>query len=84
LNLHQIEAFAIVAGMLALFVSNCVRYDVVVALVLSCAALTGIVPRDKVFEDFSNPVIIVVASVLVLGRVLASFGDHAGVATWDG
>jgi len=74
LTLHQIEAFAIVAGMLGLFVSDRLRYDMVAALALSCAALTGIVPREKVFEGFSNPVIVIIASVLVLGRAIAVSG----------
>jgi di/tricarboxylate transporter len=54
LTLHQIECFAIVAGMLALFVSDRLRCDVAAALALSCAAFAGIVPREKVFEGFSN------------------------------
>lgn len=74
MTLHQIEAFVIVAGMLGLFVSDRLRYDIVAVLALSCAALTGIVPREKVFEGFSNPVIIIIASVLVLGRAIAVSG----------
>ena len=74
MTLHQIEAFAIVIVMLGLFVSDRLRYDVVAALALSCAALTGIVPRDKVFSGFSNPVVIIIASVLVLGRAIAVSG----------
>jgi di/tricarboxylate transporter len=74
LTLHQTEAFVIVAGMLGLFVSDRLRYDVVAALALSCAALAGIVPREKVFEGFSNPVIIIIASVLVLSRAIALSG----------
>lgn len=73
MSLQQIEAFAIVAGMLGLFISDRLRYDLVAALALSCAALTGIVPRAKVFEGFANPVIII-ASVLVLGRAIAVSG----------
>ncbi len=74
MTLQQIEAFAIVAGMLGLFISDRLRYDLVAALALSCAALTGIVPRAKVFEGFANPVIIIIASVLVLGRAIAVSG----------
>jgi len=73
LTLHQIEAFVIGAGMLGLFVSDRLPYDVIAALALSYAALTGIVPREKVFEGFSNPIIII-ASVLVLGRAIAVSG----------
>lgn len=74
MTLHQIELFAIVAGMLGLFVSDRLRYDIVAALALSCAALTGIVPREKVFEGFANPVVVIIASVLVLGRAIAVSG----------
>ncbi|WP_428485021.1 SLC13 family permease [Rhodopila sp.] len=74
MTLHQIESFAIVAGMLGLFMSDRLRYDMVAALALSCAAFAGIVPRAKVFEGFSNPVVIIIASVLVLGRAVSASG----------
>lgn len=74
MTLHQAEAFLIVAGMLVLFVSERLRYDVVAALALSAAALTGIVPPQKAFQGFANPVIIIIASVLVLGRAIAVSG----------
>jgi len=74
LTLHQIESFAIVGGMLALFISDRLRYDIVAALALSCAAVTGVVPREKVFEGFANPVVIIIASVFVLGRAIAVSG----------
>jgi di/tricarboxylate transporter len=73
-TLHQAEAFAIVAGMLALFVSDRLRYDVVAALALSAATLTGVVPARAAFEGFGNPVIVIIASVLVLSRAVAISG----------
>jgi di/tricarboxylate transporter len=79
LTLHQAEAFAIVVAMLGLFASGRLRYDLVAALALSAAALTGIVPREKVFEGFANPVIIIIASVLVLGQAIAASGVIEGV-----
>src|SRR4051794_2465333 len=74
LTLLQIESLAIIAGMLVLFLSDRLRYDVVAALALCCAALTGVVPPGKVFEGFANPVIIIIASVLVLSRAIAVSG----------
>jgi di/tricarboxylate transporter len=74
LNLHQIEALAIIIGMLVLFVSDRLRYDVVAALALSAAILTGVVPAKKAFEGFSSPVIIIIASVLVISRAVAASG----------
>ena len=74
MTLQQGEAFAIVALMLALFVYDRIRYDLVAAIALCIAALLGVVPREKVFEGFANPVIIIIGTVLVLGRAVAISG----------
>ncbi|MEO8835944.1 MAG: SLC13 family permease [Caldimonas sp.] len=72
MTLHQIEAFGLVAAMLALFMSGRLRYDVVAALVLFVAVVLGVVPGPKAFHGFSNPVIIIIASVLVVSRAIAA------------
>jgi di/tricarboxylate transporter len=74
LTLPQIEALAIVAGMLILFVSDRLRYDLVAALALSAAILTGVVPANKAFAGFASPVIVIIASVLVISRAVAASG----------
>jgi di/tricarboxylate transporter len=74
LNLHQIEALAIVGGMFLLFVSDRLRYDIVAAVALSAAVLTGVVPAHKAFSGFSSAVVIIIASVLVLSRAVAVSG----------
>jgi di/tricarboxylate transporter len=74
LTLPQIEALAIVAGMLILFVSDRLRYDLVAALALSAAVLTGVVPAHKAFAGFASPVIVIIASVLVISRAVAVSG----------
>ncbi len=79
MTLHQAEAFAIVAGMLALFVSDRLRYDLVGALALSAAMLLGVVPAAHAFTGFANPVIIVIAAVLVIGRAIAISGTIENV-----
>ena len=38
------------------------------------AVLTGVVPAKKAFEGFSSPVIIIIASVLVISRAVAVSG----------
>ncbi len=60
--------------MLILFVSDRLRYDLVAALALSAAVLTGVVPAKKAFEGFASPVIIIIASVLVISRAVAVSG----------
>ncbi|HZV93935.1 MAG TPA: SLC13 family permease, partial [Caldimonas sp.] len=72
MTLHQIESFALVGAMLALFMSGRLRYDVVAALILLVAILLGVVPSAKAFLGFANPVIIIIASVLVVSRAIAA------------
>jgi di/tricarboxylate transporter len=72
MTIHQIEAFAIILVMIAIFMSGRLRYDVVAALALVAATLLGVVPGNKAFTGFANPVIIIIASVLVVSRAIAA------------
>jgi di/tricarboxylate transporter len=72
LTLHQIEAFLIIAAMLALFASGRLRYDLVAGFALVAAVVLGVVPREKAFLGFANPVIVIIASVLVVSRAIAT------------
>jgi di/tricarboxylate transporter len=74
LTLHQAEAFAIILGMLGLFAWDRLRYDVVGGIALSAAALGGVIPTEKVFQGFANPVLIIIGSVLVIGRAITVSG----------
>ena len=71
MTLHQIESFALIGVMMVLFMSGRLRYDVVAALILFAAIALGVVPSAKAFHGFSNPVIIIIASVLVVSRAIA-------------
>lgn len=71
---HQIEIFAIILLMLILFVTDRLRYDLVAALALSIAVVLGVVPEARAFSGFSNPVIVIIAAVLVLSRAIAVSG----------
>ena len=72
MTLHQTEAFLIILGMLALFMSGRLRYDVVAACALLVAVALGVVQGAKAFSGFANPVIIIIASVLVVSRAIAA------------
>lgn len=74
MTLHQGFAFAIVCGMLVLFASDRLRFDLVGGLALTVAIVTGVVPAHKAFTGFSNPVIIIIASVLVIGQAISTSG----------
>jgi di/tricarboxylate transporter len=70
----QILAFLVVAGMMALFVWGRLRYDLVALLALLTAVLVGIVPPDKAFEGFSDDIVIIVASALLVSAAVAKSG----------
>jgi di/tricarboxylate transporter len=70
----QILAFTILSGMMALFVWGRLRYDLVAMLALLAAVLAGIVPYDKAFSGFSDDIIVIVGSALVVSAAVARSG----------
>ena len=71
---QQVAGIAIVAAMFSLFVWDRWRYDLVAAATLVAGVAAGVVPPDKAFAGFSDPVIVVIASVLVIGKAIARSG----------
>jgi di/tricarboxylate transporter len=71
---QQIIIFAILAGVLVLFVWDRLRYDVVALLALLAAVLTGVVPADHAFRGFSNEVIPLIAGALVVSAAIGNSG----------
>jgi di/tricarboxylate transporter len=72
MTLHQLESVLIIAAMLAAFMSGRLSYDIVAGLALVAAVLLGVVPVDKAFLGFANPVIVIIGSVLVVSRAIAA------------
>lgn len=70
----QVFAFATIAGMMALFISGRLRYDVVAVLALLVALLLGIVSPTDAFSGFSDDIVIIVASALVVSGAVARSG----------
>ena len=71
--------FAIVIVMMVLFVRDRVRYDVVAMLALFASVLVGIVPADQAFTGFSDDVVVIVASALLVSGAVARSGIVASV-----
>ena len=71
---QQMISCAIVTGMMALFVWGRLRYDLVAVLSLLAAVLVGVVPADKAFEGFSDDIVIIVASALLVSAAVAKSG----------
>lgn len=74
LTISQLAAVGIVVTMLACFVVDRWRYDLVAVSALLVAVVVGIVPAGEAFSGFSDPVVVVIASVLVVGRAIARSG----------
>ncbi|MBV8848606.1 MAG: SLC13 family permease [Methylobacteriaceae bacterium] len=65
--------------MLSLFMWDRLRHDLVACLALLATIATGTVAPEKTFSGFSNPVIILIATTLVLGRAIGNSGILNGV-----
>src|SRR3954471_23784020 len=74
MTLAQALAFAIVGVMVALFVWGRLRYDVVAMLALFAAVVSGIVPAKEAFTGFSDDVVIIVATALLVSAAVAKSG----------
>src|SRR6476661_4574133 len=74
MTLPQGLTFLIVGAMMALFVWGRIRYDVVALLALVASVFVGIVPAKDAFNGFSDDVVIIVASALVVSAAIARSG----------
>jgi di/tricarboxylate transporter len=66
----QILAFAIIAGMMVLFVWGRIRYDLVAGLALLVALIVGVVPFDQAFSGFSNDIIVIIGAALLVSAAV--------------
>lgn len=70
----QIVTLAVLAGIVALFLWDRLRYDIVGLLALLAAVFGGIVPADRAFSGFANPVLPLIAAALVVSAAIARSG----------
>ncbi len=67
----QILSVLVVAGMMAAFLWGRLRYDIVAMLALLVAIVLGLVPAADAFKGFSDDIVIIVGSALVLSAAVA-------------
>jgi di/tricarboxylate transporter len=70
----QAIAFGIVGVTIGLFVWGRLPYDLVALLALLAGLVTGVVPADKAFSGFSDDIVIIVASALLVSAAVAQSG----------
>jgi di/tricarboxylate transporter len=66
----QLLAFAVIAGMMVMFVWGRIRYDLVAGLALLVALLVGVVPFDQAFSGFSNDILVIVGAALLMSAAV--------------
>jgi di/tricarboxylate transporter len=69
-TLDQTLVFAIFGAMMVLFVWDRIRYDLVALLGLLAAVAAGLVPAKEAFTGFSDDVVVIVGSVLVVSAAI--------------
>lgn len=67
-------AFAIVIGAMALFMWGRPRYDIVACLALLASVAAGLVTPDEAFGGFSDDIVVIVGSALVVSAAIAQTG----------
>lgn len=70
----QIFAFSVIAVMMAIFIWDRFRYDIVACCALVVAVAIGIVPPDKAFSGFADDIVIIVGSALIVSAGVARSG----------
>ncbi len=67
----QLLSVSLVAVMMAAFLWGRLRYDIVAMLALLAGVAIGIVPAGEAFKGFSDDIVIIVGSALVLSAAVA-------------
>jgi di/tricarboxylate transporter len=72
--LDQAFAFAIILGTMGLLIWSRIRYDLVALLALLTSVACGIVKPDRAFSGFSDDIVIIVGSALVVSAAIGRSG----------
>jgi di/tricarboxylate transporter len=74
MTLNQALAFAIILGTMGLLIWGRIRYDLVALLALLTSVVCGIVKPDEAFRGFSDDIVIIVGSALVVSAAIGRSG----------
>ncbi len=74
MTLPQIYAIAIIVAIMALMLWGRLRYDIVAVLGLVAGVALGIIPAKEMFKGFSDDIVIIVGSALIVSAAIARSG----------
>jgi di/tricarboxylate transporter len=72
--LQQALSLGLLAGLLVLFAWDRFRFDIVALVALLAAVAGGVVPVNKAFSGFGNPLLPLIASALVMSNAVGKSG----------
>lgn len=79
---HENLVFATLAATIALFIANRIRIDLVALSALMVLTVGGVLTTSQALAGFSDPIVIVIAALFVVGEGLSHTGIAARVAQW--
>src|SRR5690606_4977852 len=71
---QQILSFSVIILMMAAFIWGKIRYDIIALCALLLAIAVGVVPFDRAFSGFSDDIVIIVGSALIVSAGVARSG----------
>jgi di/tricarboxylate transporter len=74
MTFEQAAVFAILGALIVLLVWDRVRYDLVAGLALLAAVIVGVVPAKEAFRGFSDDIVVIVGSALIVSAAVARSG----------
>ncbi|HEV7345396.1 MAG TPA: SLC13 family permease [Devosia sp.] len=74
MTLPQVFAFLTIGGMMVAFLLGRWRYDLVAVVALLAAMALGIIPLSEAFSGFSDDIVIIVGSALVVSAAVSRSG----------
>ncbi len=78
----QLLTLVILGCLIALFLWDRLRYDVVALLALLASVGAGIVPTDKAFSGFSNPILPLIGAALIVSVAIGQSGAIEILLRW--
>jgi di/tricarboxylate transporter len=82
LNRDQLLTLLILGCLVALFLWDRLRYDLVALLALLASVAAGIVPADKAFSGFSNPILPLIGAALIVSAAIGQSGAVEILLRW--
>ena len=74
MTFDQIASFTIIGAVVVLLVWDIIRYDIIALLALLATVFLGLVPARTAFAGFSDDIVIIIASALVVSAGIARSG----------